>query len=132
VLQYLPLNESHPLSCTNPYGRTKLFIEEILRDLHVSDPSWNIVLLRYFNPTGAHKSGTIGEDPSGIPNNLMPFVSQVRAVPCTDQRRKLAYCTRVLRISSRVVFKTYFIASGAGRGRAARVCQCVWWRLRHP
>eukprot|EP00123_Amoebidium_parasiticum_P009251 comp19362_c1_seq1/m.22308 comp19362_c1_seq1/g.22308 ORF comp19362_c1_seq1/g.22308 comp19362_c1_seq1/m.22308 type:complete len:340 (-) comp19362_c1_seq1:709-1728(-) len=75
--QYLPLNEQHPLSCTNPYGRTKLFIEEILRDLYVSDKEWNIVLLRYFNPTGAHKSGTIGEDPNGIPNNLMPYISQV-------------------------------------------------------
>lgn len=77
TIQYLPLDENHPLSCTNPYGRTKLFIEEILRDLYVSDNAWNIVLLRYFNPTGAHKSGTIGEDPQGMPNNLMPYVAQV-------------------------------------------------------
>jgi len=74
--QYLPLDEKHRLSCTNPYGRTKLFIEDILRDVHESDASWNIVLLRYFNPTGAHKSGRIGEDPAGIPNNLMPFIAQ--------------------------------------------------------
>eukprot|EP01134_Creolimax_fragrantissima_P004570 CFRG4570T1 len=76
VPQYLPLDESHPLSCTNPYGRTKLYVEEIMRDLHISDNEWNIVLLRYFNPTGAHSSGTIGEDPTGIPNNLMPYVAQ--------------------------------------------------------
>ncbi len=71
-----PIKEDFPLSATNPYGRTKLFIEEILRDVHVSDPAWQIVLLRYFNPVGAHKSGLIGEDPNGIPNNLMPFISQ--------------------------------------------------------
>lgn len=74
---YLPLNESHPLRTTNPYGQTKLVIEEILRDLYVSDPSWKIMILRYFNPVGAHESGLIGEDPQGIPNNLMPFVAQV-------------------------------------------------------
>ncbi len=73
----VPIDESFPLSATNPYGRTKLMIEEILRDLHVSDPTWRIALLRYFNPIGAHKSGRIGENPNGIPNNLMPFVTQV-------------------------------------------------------
>ena len=71
-----PIKENFPLSATNPYGRTKLFIEEMLRDLYVSDESWKIVLLRYFNPVGAHISGTIGEDPNGIPNNLMPFITQ--------------------------------------------------------
>jgi len=71
-----PIKEDFPLSATNPYGRSKLFIEEILRDLYVSDKSWKIVLLRYFNPVGAHSSGTIGEDPNGIPNNLMPFIAQ--------------------------------------------------------
>ncbi|MBU0719743.1 UDP-glucose 4-epimerase GalE [bacterium] len=71
-----PIQEDFPLSATNPYGRTKLFIEEILRDLYVSNQDWKIVLLRYFNPVGAHKSGLIGEDPNGIPNNLMPFISQ--------------------------------------------------------
>jgi UDP-glucose 4-epimerase len=73
----VPIREDFPLSCTNPYGRTKLFIEEILRDLHRADPAWNVALLRYFNPVGAHESGQIGEDPSGIPNNLMPYIAQV-------------------------------------------------------
>ena len=73
----VPLLEGMPLGATNPYGRTKLFIEEILRDLYVSDKDWCIALLRYFNPIGAHKSGLIGEDPKGIPNNLMPYISQV-------------------------------------------------------
>ena len=73
----VPIQEHFPLSATNPYGRSKLFIEEILRDLNVADPAWNVVLLRYFNPVGAHPSGRIGEDPNGIPNNLMPFVAQV-------------------------------------------------------
>ena len=71
-----PIKEDFPLSATNPYGRTKLFIEEILRDAYISDDSYKIVLLRYFNPVGAHESGTIGEDPNGIPNNLMPFIAQ--------------------------------------------------------
>ena len=73
----VPITEEFPLSCTNPYGRTKLMVEDILSDLHIADPEWNVVLLRYFNPVGAHKSGRIGEDPSGIPNNLMPYISQV-------------------------------------------------------
>jgi UDP-glucose 4-epimerase len=73
----LPITEDHPLSATNPYGRTKLMIEEILRDLHRSDASWRIGLLRYFNPVGAHASGLIGEDPQGTPDNLLPFVAQV-------------------------------------------------------
>lgn len=73
----VPILEDFPLSCTNPYGRTKLMIEEILTDIQLADPAWNVVLLRYFNPVGAHKSGRIGEDPNGIPNNLMPYVSQV-------------------------------------------------------
>lgn len=73
----VPLVEGMPTGATNPYGRTKLFIEEILRDLYVSDKDWCIALLRYFNPIGAHKSGLIGEDPKGIPNNLMPYISQV-------------------------------------------------------
>lgn len=75
--QYLPLNEQHPTSATNPYGRCKLHIEEILRDVHRSDPEWQIVCLRYFNPVGAHASGLIGESPNGVPNNLMPFIAQV-------------------------------------------------------
>ena len=77
VAKEMPLVEGMPTGAINPYGRTKLFIEDILRDLYVSDNSWSIALLRYFNPIGAHKSGTIGEDPKGIPNNLMPYISQV-------------------------------------------------------
>ncbi|MEI6732724.1 MAG: UDP-glucose 4-epimerase GalE [Comamonadaceae bacterium] len=75
--QQLPLTEHHPLSATNPYGQTKLTIEEILRDLYRSEPGWRLSILRYFNPVGAHGSGLIGEDPRGTPNNLLPFVAQV-------------------------------------------------------
>lgn len=73
----VPITEDFPLNATNPYGRTKLMIEQILEDLYISDKSWSICFLRYFNPVGAHESGLIGEDPNGIPNNLMPFISQV-------------------------------------------------------
>ena len=73
----VPIKENFPVSATNPYGRSKLHIEEILQDIYVSDDSWNIALLRYFNPVGAHKSGLIGEDPNDIPNNLMPYISGV-------------------------------------------------------
>lgn len=73
----VPISEEFPLTATNPYGRTMLMKEEILRDLYVSDNSWNIIILRYFNPIGAHSSGLIGEDPNGIPNNLVPYISQV-------------------------------------------------------
>ena len=74
----VPIKEDFPLGpCTNPYGSTKLMIEDMLRDIYKADPSFNIALLRYFNPIGAHKSGTIGEDPNGIPNNLMPYITQV-------------------------------------------------------
>ncbi len=73
----VPVNENAPLQVTNPYGRTKLVIEDILRDLKQADDSWRIGILRYFNPIGSHESGTIGEDPNGIPNNLLPYVSQV-------------------------------------------------------
>ena len=73
----LPIKENFPLSTTNPYGSTKLIIENILRDLYVSDADWSIAILRYFNPIGAHPSGIIGEDPNGIPNNLMPYIVKV-------------------------------------------------------
>lgn len=75
--QKLPLTEDHPRSATNPYGRTKLMIEEMLEDILRSDDRWSVAILRYFNPVGAHASGRIGEDPQGIPNNLMPFIAQV-------------------------------------------------------
>ena len=80
----VPIKEDFELHTTNPYGSTKLMIEDILRDLYVSDKEWSIALLRYFNPIGAHKSGLIGEDPNGIPNNLLPYVAQVAVgkLPC--------------------------------------------------
>lgn len=81
----VPIHEGFPLKANSPYGRSKLMVEEILRDLGVSEPRWQIALLRYFNPVGAHASGLMGEDPSGIPNNLMPFVAQV----AVGQREKL-------------------------------------------
>lgn len=77
--QKLPLTEDHPTGPTNPYGRTKLIVEQMLADLAYADPAWKIGILRYFNPVGAHASGTIGEDPSGVPNNLMPYIAQVAA-----------------------------------------------------
>jgi UDP-glucose 4-epimerase len=73
----VPVLEDFPLSATNPYGRTKLIIEDMLGDLYAADPAWNMAILRYFNPVGAHPSGRIGEDPNGIPNNLMPYIAQV-------------------------------------------------------
>lgn len=73
----VPITEDFPLSATNPYGRTKLIIEDILRDVYMADSSWNIAILRYFNPIGAHESGDIGEDPNGIPNNLVPYIAKV-------------------------------------------------------
>lgn len=73
----VPIKEDFPLSTTNPYGSTKLMLERILTDLNVADPEWNVILLRYFNPIGAHESGTIGENPKGIPNNLIPYITQV-------------------------------------------------------
>ena len=75
--EQLPIREDAPLAATNPYGATKLMSEDILRDLERADPAWRVALLRYFNPVGAHESGTIGEDPRGAPNNLMPYVAQV-------------------------------------------------------
>lgn len=82
----VPIRESFRLSATNPYGRSKLMVEQILGDLTVADPSWGIAVLRYFNPVGAHESGLIGEDPQGIPNNLMPFIAQV----AVGRREKLS------------------------------------------
>lgn len=82
----VPMQEDAPTSATNPYGWTKVMNEQVLRDMAVADPTWRIALLRYFNPVGAHPSGTIGEDPSGIPNNLMPFIAQV----AVGRREKLA------------------------------------------
>ena len=83
---FVPINDNFPLSATNPYGRSKLIIEEFMHDVFVSDSNWHIALLRYFNPVGAHKSGLIGEDPNGIPNNLIPYISQV----AVGKRQKLS------------------------------------------
>ena len=77
--QYLPLDENHPTHAINPYGRSKLHIEEMLSDVAASDATWRIACLRYFNPVGAHESGLIGENPNGVPNNLMPYIAQVAA-----------------------------------------------------
>ncbi|WP_334489733.1 UDP-glucose 4-epimerase GalE [Bradyrhizobium algeriense] len=85
---YLPLDEKHPLGPTNPYGRTKFFVEEMLRDIYRSDADWRVGILRYFNPVGAHESGLIGEDPVGIPNNLLPLVAQV----AVGKREKVLIC----------------------------------------
>ncbi len=82
----VPITEDFPLQATNPYGRTKLMMEHILTDLHTADPDFNVALLRYFNPIGAHESGRIGEDPAGIPNNLLPYISQV----AVGRREKLS------------------------------------------
>ena len=82
----LPITEDQPLSATNPYGQTKIMCEQILRDVAVADKEWSISLLRYFNPVGAHESGLIGEDPNGVPNNLMPFIAQV----AVGKRKKLS------------------------------------------
>jgi len=84
--QYLPLREDHPRSATNPYGHTKLLVEDILENLYHSEPGWRIARLRYFNPVGAHPSGIIGESPQGVPNNLMPFLAQV----ATGKRTRLS------------------------------------------
>ncbi|USK60095.1 UDP-glucose 4-epimerase GalE [Peribacillus asahii] len=84
VPKKVPISEDFSLGATNPYGRTKLMVEEVLRDYYISDPNWSIVILRYFNPIGAHPSGNIGEDPSDIPNNLMPYITQVAVGKLTE------------------------------------------------
>jgi len=85
--KYLPVDEKHPTgNCTNPYGKTKFFMEEIIKDVSAANPEWGCTLLRYFNPVGAHPSGMIGEDPQGVPNNLMPYIAQV----AVGRRQKLS------------------------------------------
>jgi UDP-glucose 4-epimerase len=84
VPKFLPYTEDHPLKAINPYGRTKLMIEDMLRDLHASNPSWGIGLLRYFNPVGAHESGLIGEDPKGVPNNPVRGPGRDRAARAAE------------------------------------------------
>ena len=100
----VPITEDFPLQTTNPYGRTKLFVEEICQDLFASDSQWNIALLRYFNPVGAHESGLIGEDPNGIPNNLVPYITQV----AVGKRECLSVfgetMTRKMALGSEIIF----------------------------
>jgi UDP-glucose 4-epimerase len=94
--QFLPITEEHPTgNCANPYGKSKFFTEEILKDLTASDDRWNVVSLRYFNPVGAHPSGRIGEDPNGEPNNLMPYIAQV-AVGRRDKLKVSGFFSRNL------------------------------------
>lgn len=106
----VPITESFPLSATNPYGQTKLMGEQVLRDLEVSNDAWRIAYLRYFNPVGAHHSGLIGEDPRGIPNNLMPYVAQVAGAGASS-------CPS---------------SAATGRRRTARACATTstWWTWR--
>ena len=93
----IPITENCPKgTCTNPYGWTKSMLEQVLTDIHTADPEWNVILLRYFNPIGAHKSGLIGEDPKGIPNNLLPYVAQVAIGNC--QRSMCSEMITILRM----------------------------------
>jgi UDP-glucose 4-epimerase len=110
--EFLPLRENARLQATNPYGRTKLFIEEILRDCHASDATWNTLILRYFNPIGAHSSGRIGEDPQGMPNNLMPFIAQV----CVGRRQELS-----------VFGDDYDTPDGTGEPGIKLRCSLLWF-----
>lgn len=113
----MPLTEESSLGAINPYGRTKLFIEEMLRDLSASDPEWSIVLLRYFNPIGAHESGLIGEDPKGIPNNLMPYISQV----AVGKREKLSVFGNDYNTPDGTGVRDYIHVMDLGRGHAKAV-----------
>ncbi|MEX0639007.1 MAG: UDP-glucose 4-epimerase GalE [Balneolaceae bacterium] len=113
----VPIRENFPLSATNPYGRSKLMIEEILQDLCKSDPDWSVALLRYFNPVGADGSGKIGEDPQGIPNNLMPFISQV----AVGKRKKLAVFGRDWPTRDGTGVRDYIHVTDLARGHLAAV-----------
>ena len=113
--QYLPLDESHPTGATNPYGRSKLHIEEMLRDVANSDAQWRIASLRYFNPVGAHESGLIGEDPKGVPNNLMPYIAQV----ASGQRSELKVFGDDYQTNDGTGVRDYIHIMDLGRGHAA-------------
>lgn len=113
--QSVPIREDAPTKATNPYGRTKLFIEHILRDLHASQPHWKIACLRYFNPVGAHASGLIGEDPLGVPNNLMPYVAQV----ATGQRAHLNVWGNDYDTADGTGVRDYIHVSDLGEGHVA-------------
>ena len=122
--QYLPLDENHPTSATNPYGRSKLHIEEILSDVAASDADWRIACLRYFNPVGAHESGLIGENPNGVPNNLMPYIAQVAA----GQRPCLSVFGGDYPTGDGTGVRDYIHVMDLAEGHAAAVA----WALREP
>ncbi len=115
-----PFTETMPLSTTNPYGSTKMMIEMILQDLFVSDPSWSISLLRYFNPIGAHESGLIGEDPNGIPNNLMPYITQV----AVGKREKLSVYGSDYKTPDGTGVRDYIHVVDLAKGHLKAVEQC--------
>ena len=122
--QTLPIREDAPLSATNPYGQTKLMGEQILRDLSLATPAWQTACLRYFNPVGAHESGLIGEDPRGMPNNLMPFVAQV----AVGRRDKLAVFGQDYPTSDGTGVRDYIHVSDLAQGHVAAVQRL----LAHP
>ncbi|MDR2011518.1 MAG: UDP-glucose 4-epimerase GalE [Rhodanobacter sp.] len=121
---YLPLDEAHPLSATNPYGRSKLHIEEMLRDLSVADPLWRVVCLRYFNPAGAHESGLIGERPMGVPNNLMPYIARVAA----GELKELSVFGNDYPTPDGTGVRDYIHVMDLAEGHAAALA----WLVRHP
>ena len=122
--QTLPIREDAPLSATNPYGQTKLMGEQILRDLSLATPAWQTACLRYFNPVGAHESGLIGEDPRGMPNNLMPFVAQV----AVGRRDKLAVFGQDYATSDGTGVRDYIHVSDLAQGHVAALQRL----LAHP
>jgi NAD dependent epimerase/dehydratase family len=106
----VPVTEDCPLSALSPYGRSKLFQEEMFRDLSASDPAWRICLLRYFNPVGAHPSGDLGEHPQGIPNNLMPYIQQVGSLAVTDIQAVLLLWMQGEVVTTQICKLTYLVA----------------------
>lgn len=124
----VPIKEDFPLSATNPYGRSKLIIEDILRDVVKADASWKVALLRYFNPVGAHESGLIGEDPSGIPNNLMPYISQV----AVGRREKLSVFGGDYPTKDGTGVRDYIHVVDLARGHLAALNALANWQEHKP
>lgn len=122
--QYVPIDEKHPLKAVSPYGRTKLMIEEIFRDLYASEKDWKIILLRYFNPVGAHSSGEIGEHPVGIPNNLMPYIQQV----ALGQREALSVYGTDYNTRDGTAIRDYIHVVDLARGHV----KAIEWLAKHP
>ena len=113
--KYLPIDESHPLMAINPYGRSKLHVEEILKDLAFSDNSWKIICLRYFNPVGAHESGLIGDNPNGIPNNLFPIINNVLC----GKLDKLSICGKDYKTADGTAIRDYIHVMDIADGHSA-------------